>query len=548
LSVNPPALFAGDALELSASSKMKKLATQRQEALVCAAGTGQEAQPAVHNVDRAMTKGALWMVLARLGDRSLGFVSTIIIVRLLAPADFGLVAMAMSVIAICELFGQVGLDVALIHNPDVTRRHYDTAWTFSVILSAVTAVVLLVVAFPAAKFYGEPRLLPIVLSLALGSLISGFENIGVVAFRKRLRFDKEFQFIFGKKLASFAVTVLLAVLLRNYWALIAGIVVGRLAAVCLSYYVQEYRPRWSLEASHELFHFSKWMLINNFVTVFNSRAADFIVGKVAGVHALGLFNVSYELSNLPTSELIAPVNRAVFPGYARKSADISALQQGYLNVIGIIAAVGVPAGVGIAATAGVLVPLIFGPQWTEAIPLVAILAIYGVIAAMKTNAHYVYLALGRPNIAAYLGLMQISMLLPTLVLLSMKYGVTGAAYAYLVSQAVFTPFSFWALFKTLDITVHQLLRVLWRPVVSATLMFAVVRLVLPRLPLEPIDNITGFAHLMIAVLSGAVAYVSCLYALWTISARPAGAESLLLGFVQSTKLRSWFSSVSVFSR
>ena len=188
----------------------------------------------VQNVDRAMAKGALWMILARLGDRSLGFVSMIILVRLLSPDDFGLVAMGMSVIAICELLGQVGLDVALIQTPGATRRHYDTAWTFSVIISAVIAFVLLIIAAPAANFYHEPRLLPILLSLALGSLISGFENIGTVAFRKELLFNKEFQFFFGKKLAAFLVTVPLAFLLRSYWALIAGIVVGRLAGVSLS--------------------------------------------------------------------------------------------------------------------------------------------------------------------------------------------------------------------------------------------------------------------------------------------------------------------------
>src|SRR5215831_3923177 len=116
---------------------------------------GQQASP-VQSVDRAMTAGALWMILAKLGDRSLGLISTIILVRLLAPSDFGLVAMGMSLIAIGELLGQVGLDVALIQNPGATRRHYDTAWTFSVILSAMSAVVLMFVALPAANFYNEP--------------------------------------------------------------------------------------------------------------------------------------------------------------------------------------------------------------------------------------------------------------------------------------------------------------------------------------------------------------------------------------------------------
>jgi lipopolysaccharide exporter len=496
--------------------------------------------PSAQNIERAVTKGALWMICARLGDRSLGVVSTVILVRLLAPADFGLVAMGMSVIAICELLGQVGLDVALIQNPNTTRRHYDTAWTFSVILAIIIALILLLVAAPAAKFYGEPRLVPILLALAAGSLISGFENIGIVAFRKELQFNKEFLFFFGKKLAGFLITVPLAIMFRSYWALISGMVGGRLAAVCLSYCVQEYRPRWSLEARRDLFHFSKWMVVSNFVSVLNARAADFIVGKISGAHALGVFNVSYEVSNLPTSELIAPINRAVFPGYARKSADVAALRQVYLNVIGIIATFGIPAGVGIAATADWFVPLLFGQQWIEAIPLVSILAFYGILATVKTNGQYIYLALGKPHLATYLGTVELCLLISMLPVLTIRYGAIGAAYAYLASQTVFVPISFAVLFKVLGIAASRLLSVLWRPVVSATLMFATVRFVTPTLVPQPLDDATNLIRCLAAILTGVVAYTSCLYALWTVSARPMGAESWFLGAVQSTKLWLWF--------
>jgi O-antigen/teichoic acid export membrane protein len=452
--------------------------------------------------------------------------------------------MGMSVIAISELFGQVGLDAALIQNTGAVRRHYDTAWTFSVILSAMTAVMLLILAVPGANFYGEPRLVPILLSLALGSLISGFENIGVVAFRKKLQFNKEFLFFFGKKLAGFLVTVPLAYILRSYWALIAGMVVGKLAGVGLSYYLQEYRPRLSLEARKELFHFSKWMVIFNACNVLNSRAADFIVGKVAGPHSLGVFNVSYEISNLPTSELIAPVNRAVFPGYARKSENSADLKQGYLDVIGMIAALGIPAGAGIAATSNRVVPLVLGEKWAEAIPLIAVLAFYGILSAMKTNAHYVYLALGKPHIATYLIIVQTSLLLPILVVLTSRFGGIGAAYGYLLAQAVFTPISFSVLLKVLGISVRQITHVLWRPVLSAAFMFAIVRLFVSALPLESRDNITILGNLFISISCGVLSYTSCMYCLWTLSSRPVGAESRMLVAFQPARLWAWLKTSS----
>src|SRR4051812_37866190 len=93
-------------------------------------------------VNDRMVKGAFWMVLSRILDRSLGFVSMIVLARLLVPADFGLVAMATAVVAILEVIKSFGFDVALIQNSSATRDHYDTAWTCNVILGLLIAGVL----------------------------------------------------------------------------------------------------------------------------------------------------------------------------------------------------------------------------------------------------------------------------------------------------------------------------------------------------------------------------------------------------------------------
>jgi len=288
-------------------------------------------------------------------------------------------------------------------------------------------------------------------------------------------------------------------------------------------------------------------VISNIAVVFYSRAAQFFVGKIVGAHALGVFSVSYELSNLPTSELTAPINRAVYPGYARKAAEGTPLKDAYLDVFSIMVTFGVPMGVGIAATAGILIPLLLGPQWTEAIPVVEILAIYGVFAVMRSNANYVYLAEGKPYIATYLAIGLILLLLPALAVLCREYGTIGAAYAFLGTDAVSVLINFAVLYKVLDVTVREILGTLWRPVLSSALMFAIVRVV-PQLSLEPYDKLAGLIHLVAVIASGGVAYLGCLYALWIMAARPVGAESRFVGFVQSAKCQLWFRSVSGFSR
>ena len=493
-----------------------------------AATAGSALSAGAASLDKQMAKGAIWMVLARLIDRSIGLVSTVILARLLLPADFGLVAMATAILAMLELLGTFGFDIALIQNPSATRRHYDTAWTLNILLGVVIAAALLGIADTAAEFYGEPRLEPIITCLALAAFIQGFENIGTVAFRKEMRFNKEFNLLFAKKMVTFVVTIPLAIALRSYWALVVGIVVSRMASVVLTYWLQEYRPRFSLAARGELFHFGKWLVVSGLLNFLGNRSADFLVGKISGANELGLFNLSYEVSNLPTSDLIAPINRAIFPGYARKAADPASLKRSYLEVIALIAALGVPAGVGIAAVADLMVPVVLGPNWIKAVPVVVVLSFCGILLALKSNSHYVYLALGRPRIATLLGAIQVMLLLPMIALGSARNGAFGVAIGYLIAQAVFSPISLTVLRRALGLRFMDLFAAFYRPFIAAAVMFGGVRLVASGFDTTPYDGVALIVPLLACVAAGLGLYVVVLYLLWMIAGKPKGPEVQIL--------------------
>src|SRR5690348_9557750 len=98
----------------------------------------------------SMAKGAIWMVLFKALERSLGLISMLVLARLLTPSDFGLVAMATSLIALLELFSAFGLDTALIQRNDATPVHYNTAWTLNVIAGCSIAALMLILAIPAS--------------------------------------------------------------------------------------------------------------------------------------------------------------------------------------------------------------------------------------------------------------------------------------------------------------------------------------------------------------------------------------------------------------
>jgi O-antigen/teichoic acid export membrane protein len=474
-----------------------------------------------------MASGAAWMVLALVVQRSLGLISTLILARVLIPHDFGIVAMAMSFVALLEMFGAFGLDVALIQRQTTERRYWDTVWTLELILGVCVCVGMIVGSHAVANFFNEPELVSVLCVLAIGSAVQGAQNIGLVAFRTEMRFDREFKFLTAKKLIGFVVTVPLAIILDSYWALVIGQTVGRIGGTALSYWVHPYRPRLSLAAARELFHFSKWLLAINFVSYLKERSSDWVIGRTAGPAALGAFNVSYELASLPSTELVAPINRAVFPAYAQLAKESpEALRREYLSVIGIIVLIASPAVLGVAATAELLVPVLLGPNWTAAIPVLTLLAFFGFTNVVQSNAQAAYLALGRADVPAKLNALHVAVQLTALILLTRAHGLIGAAIAYLSTAAVMIPLSMGVVLRMLKIPPMAFIVRVWRPITAAGLMYAGVSEYLhavgsPR-------GAMAVAHLGVAVGMGAAIYFLAVYLLWVLSSKPVGAESTAL--------------------
>ena len=482
-----------------------------------------DANDAFGSIGRQIARGSLWMLGLRACERSLGLVSTIVLARLLTPSDFGLVTMATSIVAITELLGSFGFDFALIHRVDADRRHYDTAWTLNVLTATGSAVLLLALAWPAALFYREPRLQGVVELLAAALLVEGFQNIGLVAFRKQLDFRKDFAFLFGKRLIVFAVTVPLAIVFRNYWALVIGILAGRASATVLSYVVQSYRPRFSMAAARDLFGFSRWLLFNNVIWALRFRSTDFVIGRLAGPQALGLYSAAYEISNLPTSELVAPLNRAIFPGYAKLASDIAQLRKEFLSVVSVIATGAFPISAGMVVTAGLLVPVLLGRAWLETVPLIHLLVLYGLLVALQANTSSVYLALGRPNMLTIVFGWNTVALVLVLVWLVPQQGVVGAARAVVGVASLAMPLNYALVLRLLDLSVGRLCAVIWRPAVAAAAMAIALRFMIEHWGLQP--SVLGLAE---SIAAGAVVYTAALLTLWVCSGRPAGPEQLAI--------------------
>ena len=187
------------------------------------------------SITRELAVGSGWMVGAQLAIQLIGLLSTIILARLLMPADFGLVALATTILAGLQALSELSFDIALIQNPRAGRPEYDSAWTLSACRNILIAIGITVAAVPLASGFDDPRLEAIIYCLAVSTFLDGFQNIGIVDFRKELRFHQDLIFRVLGKLGPFVVTISLAFLWQNYWALVIGTVAGSLFRLILSF-------------------------------------------------------------------------------------------------------------------------------------------------------------------------------------------------------------------------------------------------------------------------------------------------------------------------
>ena len=358
-------------------------------------------QAVASSVSQRAAMGAGWIIAWRVATRNIGLLSTLILVRLLQPADFGLVALATGFINSVDALSAIGVQDALVRAPDLDRDLYDTGFGLSVLRGALTAALVMLLAWPIGDFFNDSRLTVVMLALAFGTFISGFENIGIIDFRRDLAFRKEFDMQFWSRILGAVATVAFAALWHSYWALVVGILVFRTARLLQSYMMSSYRPGLTFRSWRRIIGFSLWTWGQTMVYQAKERSDTIIVGRFMGAAPVGAFTVGLELGSLPTTELVEPLGRALFSGFASLHNASERLSNMFLGAVGLAFMLILPAGFGISMVADPIVRLSLGTQWISAVPVVQIMAIGGTTAIFTQTCANLLNAVGRPDAALY---------------------------------------------------------------------------------------------------------------------------------------------------
>jgi len=334
--------------------------------------------PKQSSLTRKTIVGAAWLLLWRIVTRSLGFVSTLILARLLLPSDFGLIAMATTFSYGIEAFSQLGLQEALIRRREEGLDLHHTAFTMQVGRALTTGLMIAAAAPAAGWWFSEPRLVTVVLVLAAQTVLNGLENVGIVEYRRAMRFDVQFTLMSVPRLAGFVITVGCALAWRSYWALLAGMLVYSAVRVAMSYWLHPFRPRLRLVRWRELARFSFWTWAAALASLVWDRCDPFVLGPAFGTAKLGLYLMAMQIAWLPMTELVAPAAEALFAAFSRAQKDGAASLHLAPEVAGIVLLGVAPVVLTLSAASGPIVEVLLGSKWVEAWPIVAMLSWAGI--------------------------------------------------------------------------------------------------------------------------------------------------------------------------
>jgi O-antigen/teichoic acid export membrane protein len=287
--------------------------------------------------------------------------------------------------------------------------------------------------------------------------------------------------------------------------------------------MSDYRPRFSVVRIAEVFRFSRWVILQNLFHGLREQTPVFVISRLIDVHVLGLFNLAREIAAFVTSELRAPIRRALYPGFARMSLENGELKAGFIDSFALLFLLSLPMSVGLYVVAPMVVEVVLGPRWGAAVPLLEVLAVHGIVQSLGANTNLVLNRVGRPDLSAMVGFGHIVVFVPAVVWGAARYGAIGAAWAIVACSLLLIVAEYALMRRFLGVRLSQVAARAWRPAFAAACMGASVALLRDFWP-TPEGGVASLSLLLVLVVAGVVIYTAVLALAWLACGAGPGAE------------------------
>ena len=454
--------------------------------------------------------GAAWFGIGRGFAFIVGLGVTAVLARLLAPHDFGLIALASVFIGIAQQARDLGVGQALVQVEHVSPQVQRLAFSIALVTSLALGAVLVAAAGPIARFSGNPDVAAIVRVLALTFPVSAFSVVPQAMLRRHLTVRGEAIATAAALLAQSALAIVLASLGWGVWALVAGNLIGTVATAIGLALASPWRPGLQFRGAERagLVRFGGGVTFSSLLWYAYTNADVLVVGRMLGTSELGLYSMASKISRGPRDKLWALLNPLTLPLFSRSRSDPRQLGEALCKVTTALAIVSLPAVAGLAAVAHDAVEVVLGPKWLATVPVLQLLCVFGIVRALAVLWAPALFAAGFTATVVRFNLVCVVLLPAGFIFGAARYGIVGVASAWAVLYSVLA--LIWLLPLTLLATKLSLSRYLGavaHPLLATAVMVASVLATRAVLPAQ------GAVRLAVTVGVGTAVYAGVLRAL-----------------------------------
>ena len=490
------------------------------------------------NITARLTKGAVWIAATRISVNLIGLASTLLLARLLIPADFGLVAIATTITSVISSLTELSLASALVHHPDPKDSHYNGAFTLNLARAVVISLLILLLAIPISRIYHDPRLIGIMVAISSVTALGGLANPKMILFARNLVFWQDGVLNVSQRVVGFGFAAVVAYCYRSYWALIISMLATQIAAVAVSYILVPHRPRLRLAGVRELLSFSVWLSLGQAVNTLNWKFDHLVIGYFLGKSPLGFYTIGDNLAVLPTREATTPIAQTLFPGFSKVKGDPNRLRAVYQKGQSLLCSIALPVGFGFIFICRPLILITIGVKWIPAIFIIQLLSGIFALQTLSSAVQPLAMALGETKDLFYRDLINLVIRIPLIVVGLVFGGLPGIVYARCVAGVASTIVNMAMVRRLLSISIAEQLNANRRALLSTGLMTASGIFLSSRFP-----NAAGhgllIGEIIVLCCVGAAIYSVASLIMWLSAGRPQGPERevtrILAGILGSGK-------------
>lgn len=443
--------------------------------------------PPKGSLARSVGRGALATGGAQAIRLACQFVSVIALSRLLAPDDFGIVAMAGPVLAFIGLFQDLGLMQATIQKKSITQGEVNALFWINIGVSVLLMGALILIAPLAAQFYGEPAVGTLIVAMSVLTVVHAAAGQHHAILNRRMLFGRTAVVNSAAAVVGLAVSIAWAMADPSYWALYAGTVATALTGTVTIWVISGWKPNVPrlVPGTGTLVRFGTGLTGYNFTSYFSRNFDIILIGRYWGEQQLGLYDRAQKLLLFPLQQVTGPLGAVTVPALSRMRDQPHRYRHAYARVASIILMITLP-GVAVAiAMADVLVPFALGEQWRGSALIFQALGFAGLMQSLNSSSGWLFISQGRSMELMRWGVVSATISVTAFVI-GLPYGAFGVAMAYAVSEYLRTPLLWLYVGRKGPVRTRDVTRMGLPFLLGAHLALGTILIIKPHLPQQPI--------------------------------------------------------------